>query len=241
MTVQLPTPSKTLLRAATRERDELLAHVERLDARRRQLLDEAHELADGISKLQERLDALSVMVPVDDQPLAPSDRATAAAEAVANVAGSRLISGPAVREAAIRTLLNQPERTEAVHYRSWYELVVEAGFEVRGKDPLAVFLTQLNRSPVVRKSSQSGVYELDRKAPLRLRQRLERLHAEMRELSVAGVDVAKLDDAPARRRRLAAQIGKTERALSEALRVLRRDDDFHGRQQAIPRPSRLSA
>jgi hypothetical protein len=32
-----------------------------------------------------------------------------------------------------------------MHYRSWFELLSEAGHEVVGKDPLAVFLIQMSR------------------------------------------------------------------------------------------------
>ena len=46
-----------------------------------------------------------------------------------------------------------------------------AGHEIAGKDPLAVFLTQLSRSPVIRKGTRAGVYELDPTAPQRLRTR----------------------------------------------------------------------
>ena len=52
---------------------------------------------------------------------------------------------------------------------------------VAGKDPLAVFLTQLSRSPAVRKGAQPGVYELDRQAPARLRATLDDLHEQLRD------------------------------------------------------------
>jgi hypothetical protein len=81
---------------------------------------------------------------------------------VADAPGRRILSGPAIREVAVQVLLRQPEYIEALHYRRWYELLQEAGYEVAGKDPSAVFLTQISRSPVVRKSTESGVYELDR-------------------------------------------------------------------------------
>ena len=83
-------------------------------------------------------------------------------------------------------------------------------------------LTQVTRSPVVRKSSEPGVYEVDRQAPLRIRQRLERLQAKLREvtLSQAPVDLATVR---ARRHELDLAISQQERALEEALRVLRRD------------------
>ncbi len=140
------------------------------------------------------------------------------------VEGRQVLSGPAIREVAVQVLLRQPEYIEALHYRRWYELVRDAGYAVAGKDPLAVFLTQLTRSPAIQKSTETGIYELDRQAPLRLRQQLERLNAELKELrSPVSTGPAELDADRARRHELNVAIGQTERALDEALRVLRRD------------------
>jgi hypothetical protein len=83
-----------------------------------------------------------------------------------------------------------------------------------------VFLTQLSRSPLVRKSSAPGVYEVDRDAPLRIRDRLERLQAELREVTVAAPGPVELGTVRARRHELDLAISQQERALEEALRVL---------------------
>ena len=85
-----------------------------------------------------------------------------------------------------------------------------------------MFLTQITRSPVVRKTNQAGVYELDRQAPLRLRQRLERLQGELREL--LAVPLRDTPSSRARRHELDVAISQQERALEEALAVLARDD-----------------
>ena len=87
-----------------------------------------------------------------------------------------------------------------------------------------MFLTQLSRSPVVRKATEPGVYELDRQAPLRIRQRLERLQAELREVTVAPQAPVELAAVRARRHELDLAISHQERALEEALRVLRWDE-----------------
>ncbi len=89
-----------------------------------------------------------------------------------------------------------------------------------GKDPLAVFLTQLSRSPLVRKTSAPGVYELDRQATLRIRERLERLASELREVTVTTPGPIELGAVRARRHELDLAISQQERALEEALRVL---------------------
>ena len=233
MSLHVPKPSKRFLRAAASEREGLLAHRQRLRSERERLLDEVQRVTDAMTALDERLYALA-------QVLGPRAEKTEEAHTTGNVGANgaaaagtgaetpggsaRVLHGPAIRENAVRVLLDQPEFVEALHYRRWYELLADAGFAIAGKDPLAVFLTQLTRSPVVRKASQAGVYELDRQAPLRLRQRFERLQAELRELSLASVSDGELATVRARRHELDVSISQTEKALEEALRVLRRDD-----------------
>ena len=232
MSPQIPEPSRRFLRAATRERDDLVVHRRRVEADRDRLLDEVRRADEALAALDERLQVLHHMLGNGDQAPEPSREAparrTGSADerrrAADDVAGRRVLSGPAIREVAVQVLLRQPEYIEAFHYRRWYELLREAGYAVAGKDPLAVFLTQLTRSPAVRKSTESGIYELDRQAPLRLRQRLERLNAELQELrSRTSTEPGEFETARARRHELSVAIGQTERALDEALRVLRRD------------------
>ena len=92
-----------------------------------------------------------------------------------------------------------------------------------GSDPLAVFLTQLTRSPAVHKSTQAGVYGVDRQAPQRIRQRLERLACELREVTAAAPDPVELATVRARRRELDRAISRQEHALEEALWALSGD------------------
>jgi hypothetical protein len=127
-----------------------------------------------------------------------------------------LLRGPAIRRAAVQVLRALPDRPQALHYRAWFEAVRAAGFEVAGKDPLAVFLTQLSRSPVVRRGTQSGVYELDPTAPRRLRERLDALHAELRGLTATPSATADLTAIRARRAAITTQITRVEKALEEA-------------------------
>ena len=117
------------------------------------------------------------------------------------------LRGPAIREVAVRLLV--AEGLDGLHYREWFDLLTGAGHAVAGKDPLAVFLTQLTRSPVVRKSATPGRYELDRQADQRLKRRIDRLHREY------------LSATRANRTRITAEIAKTERQLDEAQRALR--------------------
>jgi hypothetical protein len=134
--------------------------------------------------------------------------------------GPHVLRGPAVRETAVRLLLSRCDAITALHYREWFDMVTGEGFAIGGKDPLAVFLTQITRSPVVRRSTQAGVYEINRDAPARLRRELERLHEQLREVATASPSAGDLPTARARRQQLTTKIGRVERALQEASRLL---------------------
>jgi hypothetical protein len=140
----------------------------------------------------------------------------------AGAAGGRELRGPEIRAAAVRLLLADPAGAEALHYRDWFQRLADAGFSVRGKDPQAVFLTQLTRSPLIRKSTQAGVYQLDRNAPERLRRRLDDLQREMRELTAPTFVSGATDLAAVRAQRVALgkDISRVEKALEEALQLL---------------------
>jgi CxxC motif-containing protein (DUF1111 family) len=69
------------------------------------------------------------------------------------------LRGQQLQEVAIE-LLRRRGRQE-IHYRDWYGLVVDAGFQVSGKDPLAAFLTQVSRAESVESvRPRSGLYRL---------------------------------------------------------------------------------
>ena len=229
MTVSLPNPSSRLMRAAVAEQADLARHRERLTRERERLTSELRQVDDALSATERRLEVLSELAG-SPRPAAHPDLGSAAPPAEddgdalpdspSRDEGRPALRGPAIREAAVRALLAQPERIDALHYRRWYELLLEAGFTVAGKDPVAVFLTQLGRSPLVRKASAAGVYEVDRQAPLRIRHRLERLQAELREVTVTAPGPVELGAIRARRHELDLAISQQERALEEALRVL---------------------
>jgi hypothetical protein len=232
VSASLPNPSSRLLRAAAAEQADLARHRERLLRERDRLLDELHHLDEALGAADRRLDVLVRLVEPSDlaggpdrarQP-APAAETTQPAEAEEDHDARPILRGPQIREVAVRVLIEQPEHIDALHYRRWYELVEQAGYRVAGKDPLAVFLTQVTRSPVVRKATQPGVYEVDRQATLRIRQRLERLQAELREVTLASDGPIELSAVRARRHDLDVAISQQERALEEALRVLRRGE-----------------
>jgi hypothetical protein len=140
----------------------------------------------------------------------------------AGTAGGRELRGPEIRAVAVRLLLADPTAPEALHYRDWFQRLAGASLSVAGKDPQAVFLTQLTRSPLVRKSTQAGVYQLDRNAPERLRRRLDDLQREMRELTAPTFVTGATDLAASAHSgwRWAKDISRVEKALEEALQLL---------------------
>jgi hypothetical protein len=172
----------------------------------------------------------------------PAPRSAAAGDGLARLGGpaslgssgeATVLRGPAIRRAAIEVLRALPDRPQALHYRAWFDALRAAGFEVAGKDPLAVFLTQLSRSPVVRRGTQSGVYALDPDAPRRLRERLDALHADLRALTAAPSATTDLTAIRARRAAITTQITQVEKALEEAEAVLGPSGDRAGGSVAV--------
>jgi hypothetical protein len=225
MVPRAPTPSSRLVRAAAAEREGLQRHRAQLIARR----DDLRAELEGIDAVLREIDERDALLHRLARPAttafaldAPEEPATvvsvAPARALAPVATP--LRGPDIRAAAVRVLLEHPERPDALHYREWFAALKDAGYAVAGKEPLAVFLTQLSRSPVVRKGTQSGVYELDRDAPRRLRGRLDALHDQLRNLTSAPGAMADLATVRARRAGVTAEITRTEKALEEAAALL---------------------
>lgn len=209
--------SSRLARAAGAERMALLRERDKLTRRRHHVAEQLAALDTQLADVEERLQLIDRLVPeaANVHPL-PSRGADGSGDG---------LRGAAIRRAAIAVLVARPDPAAPIHYRDWFRLLESDGREVAGKDPLAVFLTQISRSPVVRRSTQSGVYELDLDAPARLRARLERLTARLAEQSQAGDRTE--------RERLVAEIGVAERALDEADRALGgRGEGASGRSRA---------
>jgi hypothetical protein len=71
------------------------------------------------------------------------------------------LRGQRLRQIAVDLLRQKKSVGEPVHYKDWYQLLLEAGLRVAGKDPLATFLTQIARAPGVESvRPRSGLYRL---------------------------------------------------------------------------------
>jgi hypothetical protein len=77
---------------------------------------------------------------------------------------------------------------------------------------LAVFLTQITRSPAVRKGARPGEYVLDRDARATLRRRLDDLNRALAALPQQTTDLTELRT---RRAQLTHEITRVEKALEE--------------------------
>jgi hypothetical protein len=71
------------------------------------------------------------------------------------------LRGERLREVAIEVLRRFAANGDPVHYRAWFDALVESGFRVSGRDPLATFLTQVTRIDQVESvGRRSGLYRL---------------------------------------------------------------------------------
>ncbi len=217
-----PAPSARLLRAVAAEREDLRRRRTELLERRRQLQAELGELDAAVTDVDERL--LHIDRLAADQPSGPStnELPASAHPAPPSAEAREELRGPAIRATAVKVLLAHPQRPEALHYREWFALLNNAGYSIAGKDPLAVFLTQLSRSPLVRRSTQSGVYQLDLEAPTRLHFQLENLQTQLRALTTKSPSsTTDLTSIRNTRSDLTRQIDRAEKAVQEAEATLR--------------------
>jgi prefoldin subunit 5 len=210
-----PTPSSRLLKAAKAEREQLARHRRELLNARESLRTELERIEGSLEEVDERQTLLDRLVGPAAGPQPETGERAAEPTSGEEEGALPVLRGPDIRREAVRVLLAQTDRPEALHYREWYALLQDAGFAVAGKDPLATFLTQLSRSPAVSKSTQAGVYELDRGAVGRLRARREDLQRELRASAAThglGEEAAALR---ARRTELNAELGRVEKAMEE--------------------------
>lgn len=73
----------------------------------------------------------------------------------------RRLGGQRLERVAIRLLEEHHGADGEIHYRAWFDLIRDAGYEVSGKNPLGTLLAQLNRSDSVeRVGRRTGRYRL---------------------------------------------------------------------------------
>jgi hypothetical protein len=71
------------------------------------------------------------------------------------------LRGQRLLDVAIKLLEEQVGRGQEIHYREWFQILIEHGYKVGGKDPLGTFLAQINRSEAVESlGKRTGRYRL---------------------------------------------------------------------------------
>jgi hypothetical protein len=231
------TPSRRLQSAALADRRRLEREQQRVDQRVALLKDQLAELEAVQTDLAKRRKMLDLLASDAAQAFVElhTERAGSGAETIAigdvhvcaeaqlrRSPGSNRLRGSGIRQAAVRVLAQSERAHDALHYREWYQLFVDAGFSIVGKDAEASFLTQLSRSPVVRRSTQAGIYELDFDFIERARDQLRRLRERLRATHDPphAFTAEELQAARAQRTALHEEIGAVERQLQEALETL---------------------
>jgi hypothetical protein len=214
-----PRVSTRLKRAAVAERAQLAKRRERVERQRVGVRTELERLERELADIDEHLELLVRIAPSAADDAQPTRRnGNTPRQQEPGIA--RVLQGPAIRATAVRLLVEREPPVDAIHYRDWYRLLQEHGFAVAGKKPLAVFLSQVSRSPLMRKATSAGVYALDRDAAERLRRELSQLEAELHALTSKSPSRPADGEIQTRRRELLLAIGRHERALEEALRGL---------------------
>lgn len=190
---------------------------ERLDRKRRGLIETQRKLKARVARVEGELAAVSEHLQSLER-LAEGGGSIAEHGNASSSHGPVVLRGASIREVAIPLLLHE-EGSGPIHYRRWYELLRERGYAVAGQRPEAVFLGQISRSPMVA-SAQSGFYSVDLDAPKRLRQTLRDRQLKFSRL---GSDVPSGARERAqwqeRYRELNAEVARTRRELDEALRA----------------------
>jgi chromosome segregation ATPase len=222
------TPSRRLRAAAASERERLERELARLRAREAELSAELDAVRAARAELEQERNVLNHFADRDEPPRSP-DRAARrlralpdASAAASSSSGTTVLRGASIRETAVRVLAANSQPEAPVHYRDWFELLTSQGFMPAGKDPLATFLTQVGRSPVVQRTTTAGMYVLELDFPQRARQRLAELTAALSDAQERspGATVEDLAAARERRAQLTAQLAEAERQLEEALRSI---------------------
>ena len=204
-------PSTRLARALDSERDKLSRSLLRLENDRAALRERLAGIEAEIQAADERLMLLA-------QLRGSAEDRTDARRAIASQ--RQLLTGPAIRMAAVAVVRDLPEAEQALHYRQWLSLVEQAGYEVGGQKPSATFLSQISRSPVIRRTTRAGHYEIDRHAPARLRRRLAAMREQLSNGNVEHTELVDLDEVRRRRDALLRDVQRTERELAEATAAL---------------------
>jgi hypothetical protein len=139
--------SNDFLKAAQAERELLVARLSEMQERADHFEALAAEARDEVHSLADSIRAIEAVAGLSPQ--------MAMCEISEELRGERL------REVALEVLRRLSTSGDPVHYRIWFGALVDSGFRVSGRDPLATFLTQITRMDRVESvGRRSGLYRL---------------------------------------------------------------------------------
>ena len=216
------TPSARIRSAAAAECRRVDRELARVDGRERDLLDRLAALKQTRADLEREREALARFA--DGEPETPTPSPSERGLRAVRGGDPVRLRGPRIREQAIRVLAAAEHGEAPIHYRDWYALLRAAGYVSTGQDPLATFLTQVRRSPLVRSTTTKGVYVIDWEVLPRARARLRTITAQLqsarapRDADAEAVRAAReeRDATLAEIRRLERDIDEIERSIDTA-------------------------
>lgn len=140
----------------------LSEHVREAVERERELVAQRlAELRDQAARLHVLVEQVDAEVAENARLLRQMDEMLGLAPQLSLEALHGELRGQRLREIAVELLRQKKGIGVTVHYREWYELLLEAGLRVAGRDPIATFLTQIARAPGVESvRPRSGLYRL---------------------------------------------------------------------------------
>jgi hypothetical protein len=144
---EVASPSSDFVEAAKAERDLLTVRLNEAQKRLDHFETLSAEARDDVQSLTDSIQAIEEVAGIAPQ--------LALCEISEELRGERL------REVALEVLERLSASGDSIHYRAWFEALVESGFRVSGRDPLATFLTQIGRIDRVESvGRRSGLYRL---------------------------------------------------------------------------------
>lgn len=206
-----PDTSLRFSRAASAESKRLRRKVARLLEKREDLEEAIRELDLEVKVLEDRIGLLGELASNRSAPNTSGELGT--------TNGKRILRGASIREIAVPLLIREMGESP-VHYKHWYELLESAGFAVLGQRPDAVFLNQVTRSPLVKASTQPGIYSIDFEAVERLRSALEAQEDRLRGQDSSPTTPPGAGASAEKQRELAISVNRLRKQLDEADRAL---------------------
>lgn len=185
--------------------------------------DRLTELERAAANVERQLESLTPFAGDKDEAPAADGSPIQAPHTTGSPPPRGYLKGAEIRVVAAQVRASTDEPAAPLHHSDWFHLVCDAGYGVAGEDPRATFLTQLNRSPVVKRADERGLYLLDLDAPRRLSERLRELYAELASLNEGQQTIENITTTAARRLEVTTEAMKIDRDLEEASRSLRLD------------------